>query len=236
MFRGSEDSAPPCELSFQVVSADIEDSMLTFKLKFDSPTAVSIGESKDVMVVTVADASFFASADSGLAIQEGTTITRVLPKMLPGEEFGAIMDTTKGSVESVGQTLVATQILVTLFIAVSLKSLWNLMTVAQVLAYMRFYTAWPAFMMLILEYADNAITLKPISDYVYDYGKTQYQKANETLSDESLRSVGVVDSDLGKQLGIFSLILLGLLVAVGFYFLIKLLGGLGCCGALKRLL
>ena len=59
-----------------------------------------------------------------------------------------------------------TQIIVTVILAASLKSMWNLLNVMQVLAYMRFYSKWPAFMMSIFLWIDNAVTLKPISDYV----------------------------------------------------------------------
>ena len=48
--------------------------------------------------------------------------------------------------------------------------MWNLMNVVQVLAYMRYYTNWPALMLLIYEHMDNAITLKPISDPVMEWG------------------------------------------------------------------
>ena len=58
--------------------------------------------------------------------------------------------------------------------AVSLKSMWNLMNVIQVLAYMRFFSHWPAFMMEIFRYMDDAITLKPITDTIFDYGKTKF--------------------------------------------------------------
>ena len=55
-----------------------------------------------------------------------------------------IMDATKGTVESAANTLIVVQIVVTLVLAASLKSMWNLMNVIQVLAYVRFFTGWPA--------------------------------------------------------------------------------------------
>ena len=72
------------------------------------------------------------------------------------------------------QASIITQVIITLIIAVSLKSMWNLLNVIQVLAYMRFYAKWPAFMERLLLWMDNVVTLKPVSDKVFDYGKTQF--------------------------------------------------------------
>ena len=48
------------------------------------------------------------------------------------------------------------------------------MNVIQVLAYMRFFTAWPAYMTEIFVYMDNAITLKPLTDPIFDLGKSKF--------------------------------------------------------------
>ena len=58
-----------------------------------------------------------------------------------------------------------------LLLGISLKSLWNLLNVIQVLSYMRFYTNWPAWMREIFVYMDNAITLKPVTDLIFELGK-----------------------------------------------------------------
>ena len=64
----------------------------------------------------------------------------------------------------------AAQLAITIFLALSLKSMWNLMNVIQVLAYIRFFSGWPAIMMEVFKYMDNAITLKPVSDPIFEYG------------------------------------------------------------------
>ena len=68
--------------------------------------------------------------------------------------------------------------IIILLIAASLKSMWNLLNVVQVLAYMRFYTRWPAFMAQMLFWMENAVTLKPVSDKVFDFGKSKFELAN----------------------------------------------------------
>ena len=65
------------------------------------------------------------------------------------------------------------------------------MNVIQVLAYMRFFTAWPAFMLTLFVYMDDAITLKPITDEIFNFGKSKFDIVNATLSDEGLRNAGV---------------------------------------------
>ena len=70
------------------------------------------------------------------------------------------------------------------------------MNVVQVLAYLRFFTGWPALMMEVLTHLDNSITLKPITDPIFDYGKTQFERANSTLSDEVMKNAGVQDSKI----------------------------------------
>ena len=52
------------------------------------------------------------------------------------------------------------------------------MNVIQVLSYMRFYAKWPAFIDVQLLQLEYAITLKPVSDLVMDYGKSKFELAN----------------------------------------------------------
>ena len=59
---------------------------------------------------------------------------------------------------------------------------------------MRFFTNWPALLMEIFKTMDNAITLKPVTDPIFEYGQSTFQKAKETLTDETMRNLGVQDS------------------------------------------
>ena len=63
--------------------------------------------------------------------------------------------------------------------------------------------------------------MKPISDPIFDYGKSKFQKANETLSDEGLRNAGVTDTKLAKTLGFFGLVIVLMLILVGVFFLLS---------------
>ena len=67
-----------------------------------------------------------------------------MPKLIPGEEYEAAMETAKSSVENTANTLMTGQLIMTLVLSVSLKQMWNLFNVMQVLAYTRNFTQWPA--------------------------------------------------------------------------------------------
>ena len=154
------------------MSAGLENSLLMFKLEFENPLFVSMGSSKDKMIATIVDGSFFSSSENGLPIEPGFKIEQLLPKMLPGEEFEAALQTAQTSVKTATNTVVVGQIILTMVLAISLKSMWNLMNVIQVLSYIRFFTGWPAMMMEILKFMDDAITLKPVSDPIFEYGQS----------------------------------------------------------------
>ena len=73
-------------------------------------------------------------------------------------------------------------------------------------------------MLEIFKYMDNAITLKPISDLAFDYGKSQFQKANSTLTDEGMYDMGVQDSSIVKSLGLFGLVFSLLIFLISVYY------------------
>ena len=77
---------------------------------------------------------------------------------------------TQKTITSTTNTVIAVQLTITILLALSLKSMWNLMNVIQVVAYIRFFSGWPAIMLEVFKYMDNAITLKPVSDPVFEYG------------------------------------------------------------------
>ena len=131
------------------------------------------------------------------------------------------LQATKEGIENTANTVVVAQIVITLILALSLKSMWNLMNVIQVLSYVRFFSGWPALMLEVFKYMDNAITLKPVSDPIFDYGQTQFEKANATLTNEGMKDMGVQDSSLFKSLGVFFVVLFGLVFLVVVYLLVK---------------
>ena len=95
------------------------------------------------------------------------------------------------------------------------------MNVVQVLAYIRFFSGWPALMLELFKYLDDAVTLKPVSDPIFEYGQSKFDKANATLTDYRMKNMGIQDSSLTKSLGFFTLGLLLLVLLVLVYFAFK---------------
>ena len=113
------------------------------------------------------------NADS--TIPYGYQIESQLPKMLRSEGFYAAL--TEENIEATSKAVTITQIVLIIIFAVSLKLMWNLLNVVQVLTYMKFFTRFPAFMEIIFTMMEDAITLKLLTDPVFDFGKSKFQIA-----------------------------------------------------------
>ena len=81
------------------------------------------------MIATIIDGTFFSSTENGLPIESGTEIEQLLPKMFPDENFAEAMETTEKAVANATNTFVVVQLIITVALALSLKSMWNLMNV-----------------------------------------------------------------------------------------------------------
>ena len=57
---------------------------------------------------------------------------------------------------------------------------------------------WSATMKFVLEQMDNAITLKPITDPIFEIGASKFELINSTLSDEGLKNSGIQDTKMAK--------------------------------------
>ena len=76
-------------------------------------------------------------------------------------------------------------------------------------------------MLELFKYLDDAVTLKPVSDPIFEYGQSKFDKANATLTDYRMKNMGIQDSSLTKSLGFFTLVLLLLVLLVLVYFAFK---------------
>ena len=64
--------------------------------------------------------------------------------------------------------------MIALAMAASLKAMWNLNHVMQVVAYLRIISNNPANLALIFDSVYNAVTLKLIKGAIRDYGTEKY--------------------------------------------------------------
>ena len=135
------------------------------------------------------------------------------------------------TVQYAANTAFLSQFGVTIFLAVSLKAMWNLMHVMQVLAYMRLYiTTWPANTAMMLQSVHNAITLENVLDGLYDglglKDDDNFEENEEDAENEEEKELEMYDistTNLVLSLGIFG-IFLGLLVfALLLYLLLRVI-------------
>ena len=70
------------------------------------------------------------------------------------------LDTVSNSIENTTQTMMTGQLITTIILSVSLKQLWNLFNVLQVLAVSSEFTQWPALIDEIIKYIFEAIYLQ----------------------------------------------------------------------------
>ena len=99
IFRGGEDSALASLLKFEVLSKSIEGDLCHFALKFESPELVSLAQTPDVLVVSIVNDSLLSSSESGVGVDPNFMIQKILPRMLPGEEFAETLETAGATVE-----------------------------------------------------------------------------------------------------------------------------------------
>ena len=114
----------------------------------------------DLMLAFILDESFFCSKNSANAIQQYTEIMSVLPRMFPTEDIQEFLASAASSIEGTTQTLMTGQLMITILLSVSLKQLWNLLNVMQVLAVTREFTQWPATIEEIIKYLYEALYLE----------------------------------------------------------------------------
>ena len=64
--------------------------------------------------------------------------------MLTGDNLEQVAEAVHDVIDSTAALLVYSNVAFTLILAVSLKAMWNMFNVMQVLAYLREFTPWPA--------------------------------------------------------------------------------------------
>ena len=106
---------------------------------------------------------------------------------MTGDETEVALGETYEAVESVAEGIVYSNILLTLFFALSFKSMWYLLSIMQVIVLLRPFTAWPAMVNLVMQQVLDAITLDPVVEPILDYGKSKFDIADEKTDDEYLQ-------------------------------------------------
>ena len=122
---------------------------------------------------------------------------------------------------------------VTICLAVSLKAMWNLMHVMQVMAFLRLLIDMPANSNMMLQSMHNAITLDNVMNSLYESVMPEFSDPEEEEYKEELKDSDIPYENIYLSLGIFGLVFVILLLAVCVYFLLKCMSvRMRCCAAI----
>lgn len=125
---------------------------------------------------------------------------------------------------SSGTTAVfATQILLTLIIAVSLRAMWNLMNVVQVVVFTRHFCNWPSNVQQLLDKLHDAMKLRELNEFLLDRGMSAYEKAKVEFVSPELLEYGIDGATPLRSLGIFLIALVIIILLCFVFFLLKTL-------------
>ena len=64
----------------------------------------------------------------------------------------------------------------TLALSVSLKQMWNLFNVIQVLSYFKQFSVWPALVDSIITYIIDALYLKELNETIMNIGQSEFEQ------------------------------------------------------------
>ena len=134
---------------------------------FEDPLSISKSEIPDILIIEFVEPELFLSKETGKALSIDSGIRKNIPKQFPDETQYNIVVTAANAVQTAASTAFLSQIGVTICLAISLKAMWNLMHVMQVMAYLRLLTSHPANSEMMLKSMHNAITLEHLIDEVY---------------------------------------------------------------------
>ena len=138
------------------------------------------------------------------------------------------------TVQVAANTAFMSQFGVTICLAVSLKTMWNLMHVMQVMAYMRLLVEWPANANMLLQSMYNAITLENVINDLY---RNFIESLNDNVfveeqseEDFRLEQKDIFSKNLALSFGIFGFVLMVLILVLIVYYFTKLVSmRVRCC-------
>ena len=155
-------------LNFVTTLTSYSDDSISLKLKFDDPLSISIGQQEDILTIEFVEPNLFISKETGKSLADPTMLKHKIPRQFPSEASYAVAVAAGSTVQVAANTAFLGQFGVTICLAVSLKAMWNLMHVMQVMAYLRLAVEQPANSNMMLQSMHNAITLENIINSFYD--------------------------------------------------------------------
>lgn len=129
------------------------------QFEFEQWFQVSIGSQPDQMRLEFIEPKLFSSKTSGLSIEDGKYVFVQLPQHFPDEETFIQVEIISDAIVKVSESAFWSSLLIAVLISLSLKVMWNIMNVMQVLAYTRLFSLWPANIKQVMDAIQLAITM-----------------------------------------------------------------------------
>ena len=128
------------KLDFEVIMDYFDEETMSFVMNFENQDYVSQGYTEESLRAIILDNDLIYGDGEYESIAEGTTFELSLPRMANDEGFEAEIEVIEYSIDRTTNTVVLSQLVLTLVLSVSLKHMWHLLCVMQVLALLRNYT------------------------------------------------------------------------------------------------
>ena len=101
-------------------------------------------------------------------------LQKALPRQFNDKSWFTTLDSTSNSLQVVTNLAFLSNIGLTVCFSLSLKAMWNLMHVMQVIVFTLYVVKWPANAELLIEAMREAITLEDLLDSLYAYVLPSY--------------------------------------------------------------
>ena len=155
---------------------------LHLRFNFSNPLRISIGKRPDTMEITVKDTNLFVSKYTGKTMIRDALIEVDLPRQFPDDYDSLALVSNYSNALEVSYTSTSTaSILFTFLLGVTLKPLWHFKNAMQISSYLRHVAYMPANVNEILDSMNDAVTFKPVYDWVVDTGVTKVNKHKDEI-------------------------------------------------------
>ena len=169
-----------------------------------------------------------------------TIIEKKIPRQFPDQESFEFTIKARETLYLTSNVSFLLTFGMTILLAASLKTMWNMIHFMQIIAYMRLLINWPANARMILQSMHYATTLENLINEAYETLFAQFglkDKYDETEEQRILEENDINYENVYMSIGIFGIVLTFLLVISLFYVLVKFISRrLKCCRSLKNYL
>lgn len=159
-----EESADPNLLRFKPILSDFTGTTFSVRFDWDYPLQVSTGKTPDKVKSQFIDPRMFFDPTSGMFAFNGQPMFSEIPQQFIRS---AAADALKASCEmfSISTVIfVAVAIITSLVLAGLANSVWSFVNLVQLIAYLRFFGAWPANAQLTFECFEKSIYGLSVTD------------------------------------------------------------------------